>query len=45
MLSWLLAQPEVGVGRELQIWSPVVPLMTCVSTPTPGSAFQCPPVF
>lgn len=45
MLSWLLAQPEVGVGKEVQIWSPISPLTACVSAPSPGSAFQCPPVF
>lgn len=39
------AQPEVGMGRELQIGSPMLPATACVSAPTPGSAFQCPPVL
>lgn len=38
-------QPEVGMGRELLICSPMVPLTAYVSTPTPGPAIQCPHVF
>lgn len=43
LANW--TQPEVGIGRELLIGFIMVPLIAYVSTPTPGPAFQCPPVF